>query len=276
MSPKKIAFIGAGNMSRALVTGLIAFGYNPDHLWVSNPNQEKLDFFHQTFGVHTRQDNREASADADVIVLAIKPNTIPAVLAELKELLQQQNKLIVSVAVGATCDQMQNWLDNKQQAIVRAIPNTPSATGTGATGLFANNATSSEQKNYVESLFRAVGVTLWVNKESEIHSVSALAASGPAYVLFIMEAMQQAGTALGLEDKTARLLTEQTVLGTVKMALETGQDVAQLRQAVTSPQGTTEAAIKKLEQGNIKALLQTALQAAKDRAEEITKTLSDS
>ena len=274
MNNTKIAFIGGGNITRAFVTGLIAFNYSPDCIWVSDPSQDHLDFLHQTFGVHTCKNNIEAVEEADILVLAVKPTVIPNVCNEIKGIIKKTPKLIISVAIGATTALMQQWLDHNQQPLIYAMPNTAAAIGSGATGLYANAWVTPEQKNIAEALFRSVGVTLWVNNESDINIVCALSGSGPAYIFLMMEALQKAGTAFGLEAKTAQLLTDQMVLGAAKMALEAGKPVEQLRQAVTSPQGTTEAALKVLQEGNLMLLIEKTIAAAITRAEQITLSLS--
>jgi pyrroline-5-carboxylate reductase len=268
MKTNNITFIGAGNMSRALVAGLVAMGYAKEKITVSNPSQQKLDFFQQQFGVQVTSDNATAIAQADIVVFAVKPGVVPTVCQELKADLMARRPLIISMASGVTTDSFATWLDGSL-ALVRAMPNTPAAVGAGATGLFANAQTSEAACSQAEALFRSVGVTVWVNQEIEIDMVTAISGSGPAYYFLVIEAMQEAAVKMGLSQEAARLLSLQTVLGAAKMAMETQVDVRELRRSVTSPNGTTEAAIAVLEQGHLKSLFEDAMQAAFQRAQQL-------
>lgn len=267
-----ITFIGGGNMARNLVVGLIANGYDPHGIWVTNRTAEKLLFFRDQCAVHTTQNNKEGAKQADVIVLSVKPQQIKTVCEEIREVVSSKNKLIVSVALGVTTNMIQKWLGGNA-AVVRAMPNTPASVHAGATGLFANAHTSADQKNLAESLLRAVGLVVWLNKEEQIDLVAALSGSGPAYIFLVMESLQNAAREMGVPDDCVGLLTAQTVLGAAKMALEVDQDVVQLRQFVTSPGGSTERAIKVLEAGHIRQLFSEALKAALNRAKELTQQL---
>lgn len=268
MNETKIALIGVGNMGRALIVSLIAAGYSADKLYISNPSPEKLQLLKEKFGVHTTQNNADAAQQADLIVFAVKPQTMPIVCKELKDIIAKNKPLVVSIAASISTTLMETWLGNKP-AIVRAMPNTPAAVNAGATGLFANAYAQGEQKDMAEMLFRSMGVAVWLDNEDQIDLVTAISGSGPAYYFLFMEAMQQAAESMGLSGDTARLLTSQTALGAVRMAMETPQNIMQLRESVTSPNGTTEAAIKVFEAGNIRKLVATAMQAACDRSKEI-------
>lgn len=265
MDDANIAFIGAGNIGRALVVGLIATGVSPDRIFVSNPSTEKLQWLQQHLKVQTTQNNAEAAAKADVIVLAVKPANIALVCAELKDIITEQSPLIVSVATGVLTQTIESYLGH-QAAIVRAMPNTPAAVSAGATGLYANTHTTEEQKELAEMLFRAVGVSVWLEDEALLDSVTAVSGSGPAYCFLFMEAMQQAAESMGLTPDVARLLVSQTVLGAARMVMETDQNVVQLRASVTAPNGATEAAIHVFEANNIRQLIADAMQAACDRS----------
>ncbi|AIT64299.1 pyrroline-5-carboxylate reductase [Coxiella burnetii] len=273
MNTSNITFIGGGNMARNIVVGLIANGYDPNRICVTNRSLDKLDFFKEKCGVHTTQDNRQGALNADVVVLAVKPHQIKMVCEELKDILSETKILVISLAVGVTTPLIEKWL-GKASRIVRAMPNTPSSVRAGATGLFANETVDKDQKNLAESIMRAVGLVIWVSSEDQIEKIAALSGSGPAYIFLIMEALQEAAEQLGLTKETAELLTEQTVLGAARMALETEQSVVQLRQFVTSPGGTTEQAIKVLESGNLRELFTKALTAAVNRAKELSKTVA--
>jgi pyrroline-5-carboxylate reductase len=200
--------------------------------------------------------------------LAIKPQLAKAVAQELAPVVQANRPLVISIAAGIRELSLRNWL-GKDIAIVRAMPNTPALVRSGATALFANSAVSKEQKNLAESILRAVGMTLWVDDEGLMDAVTALSGSGPAYFFLIMEALENAGHHLGLPHDTARLLAMQTAFGAAKMALESSEELAALRQRVTSPGGTTERAVKVLQEHRLEAIFDEALRAAHQRSKEL-------
>ena len=269
-----ITFIGGGNMTRSLVVGLIASGYDPKKITVTNRGAEKLAFFRDQLGMPTTQNNREGASHADVLVLSVEPLQIKAVCEELKETIIDKRPLIISVINGATVGFMREII-GMEVPIVRAMPNTPASVGAGATGLYASASVSDEQKNTAEAIFRAAGMVLWLDGEDQINVVTAISGCGPAYVFLIMEAIQATGEAMGLSPEAARLLTLETVLGAARMAIETDQDVVQLRQFITAAGGSTERAINALEVGGIRSLMANAMNAARDRAEELAKKLSE-
>ena len=270
MTVKSITFIGAGNMARALIVGLISMDYPPEKITASNPRLEELESFQRQFGIHLLTDNCAAINGADVVVLAVKPNVLPIVSEEIREALLQTRPLVISILAGTSIKALSQWLAPRL-SIVRAMPNTPVAVSAGATGLFANEHTTSEQKNEAEAFFRAVGVTVWVDSEKEMDLITAVSGSGPAYYFLVMEAIQEAAHQMGLAEETARLLSLQTVLGAARMAMESQHDVSALRRSVTSPHGTTEAAIRTFEKGHIRQLCKDAVQAAFERAQVLTQ-----
>lgn len=273
MSTPTIAFIGGGNMAAALIGGLIADGHPAQQLIVSDPSTERLQAL-SACGVLTTNDNLDALAQADVVVLAVKPQVLKPVAQALSPALQEHQPLVISIAAGVTCDTLNLWLGGNC-ALVRCMPNTPAMLQTGATGLYATEQVTETQRAQAESILRAVGLTQWVEKESLIDAVTALSGSGPAYYFLFMEAMQAAGEQLGLDAESARLLTLQTALGAARMAIESPEDPATLRARVTSPGGTTEQAIKRFEAGQLRELVQAAMQAACDRSVELSKQLGD-
>lgn len=272
MKNTNIAFIGAGNMARALVVGLISTGYPAKNIYVSNPSSEKLHFLQEKFGINVSQSNREMAEKADVIVFAVKPLTTPTVCNELKDIIAERKPLLISVITGVSVAKIEEWVDGKP-SVVHAMPNTPAAVSAGATGLFANAHTTDEEKDLAEMLFRSVGVAVWLEDENQIDLVIALSGSGPAYYFLFMEAMQEAAQSMGLSHDVARLLTSQTVLGAARMAMETEGGVLQLRESVTSPNGTTEAAINVFEAGNIRRIIADAMQAACNRSKALAAEL---
>ncbi len=268
MSTHTIAFIGGGNMARSLIGGLVADGYPADRIWVSDPVKEVLADLAANFGVRIAESNLAAAAQADTLVLAVKPQVIKPVAEELAPALRGRQVLVISIAAGVREPDLNRWLGG-DLAIVRAMPNTPALVQTGATGLYANARVSAQQRDLAESLLRAVGVTQWVAEEPLLDAVTALSGSGPAYFFLLIELIEQAGVKLGLPPETARLLTLQTALGAAKMALESRESAAVLRQRVTSPGGTTERALATFEQGGLRELVEQALRAASDRAAEL-------
>lgn len=264
----KIAFIGAGNMASALINGLLADGYPADKITASDQLPEKRENLAGS-GVHTTDDNCSAVASADVVILAIKPQVLQAVCQEIAAAVQQAKPLVVSIAAGVTEDSLAAWL-GAETAIVRTMPNTPAMLQTGATVLHANAHTSSQQKDIAESILRAVGLTRWLDKESLIDAATAISGSGPAYYFLFMEIMKRSAEEMGLDAETAHLLTLQTALGAAKMAIESNDSPEILRDRVTSPGGTTEAAIKTMQSEDLEALLKKAILKARDRSRELS------
>jgi len=269
----KIAFIGGGNLAKSLIRGLIAKKIAPSSIIVSNPGIEVGQKLKQEFAVETTEDNQYAALKADVIILSVKPQVIKIVAQEIASVIKEKKPLIISVAAGIDCTTLQNWLN--YPSIIRAMPNTPAALGLSATGLFATASISQAQKQLAQNIFQAVGITIWLEQESQMDTVTALAGSGPAYFFLVMEILQKAGQELGLSAQEATQFVQQTALGAAHMALESSESVTMLRQRVTSPNGTTARGIQCLEQGNLKELIVAAVTAAKNRAEEITKEQSD-
>ena len=268
MNDTTLAFIGGGNMASSLIGGLIADGWDPARIRVADASTQQLERLSQRFPVTTTTDNRSAIAQANIIVLAVKPQSMQAVAQELASASSLQQSLVISIAAGIREATLRNWL-GAGTAIVRTMPNTPAMVQSGATALFANPAVSDEQRSIAESILRAVGLAIWVDDEALMDAVTALSGSGPAYFFLFMESLQQAGCELGLPVKTARLLALQTAFGAAKMALESTEDAATLRQRVTSPGGTTERAIAVLQEGGFEALISKALQAAAARSREL-------
>ena len=268
MTETTLAFIGGGNMAASLVGGLIADGWNPANIRIADTDTDRLEHLSECFSVTTTSDNHAAAAQADAIVLAVKPHAIKQVSAELAALVEDQGSLVISIAAGIREASLRHWL-GEQTAIVRTMPNTPALVQSGATALYANPNTSEDQRNIAESILRAVGVAIWVEDEALMDAVTALSGSGPAYFFLFMEAMQTVGCELGLPEKTARLLTLQTAFGAAKMALESSEGVTTLRERVTSPGGTTERAIESFQDGHLEALVRKALTAAAERADEL-------
>lgn len=264
----RLTFIGAGNMAGSIIGGLISKGY-PAHLIVAaDPNEQALQQLQQTHGITTSSDNLAAVNAADVIILAVKPQVMEQVLRPLSATVAQNKPLIISIAAGITVTNIGHWLA-PELPIVRTMPNTPALVQTGATGLYANALVSTEQKSIATTIFEAIGIALWFDDEEDMDRVVALSGSGPAYFFLVMEAMEQAGVALGLDRQVARQLTLQTALGAARLALAQDLEPAELRRRVTSPGGTTEAAIQQLQDGGLEQLFDNAIRAASARSKEL-------
>ncbi len=270
MNIQKIGFIGGGNMASSLLSGLIASGHSPQHLWVSDINPDTLKALAQNLNVNTSTSNDTVINEVDVVVLAVKPQTLSSVAKSAAALIQQKKSLVVSIAAGINQHSLSQWL-GADTAIVRCMPNTPALVLTGATALHANTKVTVEQRNLAENILRSVGIALWVKDESELDAVTAVSGSGPAYYFLLMEAMEKAALELGLSEVTARLLVQQTALGAAKIALESPESPEQLRKRVTSPGGTTQRAIETFEQAGFTELVSKALHAARDRSIEMSK-----
>ncbi len=270
MNTQKIGFIGGGNMASSLISGLIASGHSPEHLWVSDINPDTLKALAQNLKVNTSASNDKVISEVDVVVLAVKPQTLCDVAKSAAAVIQEKKSLIVSIAAGISQQSLTEWLGD-DVAIVRCMPNTPALVLTGATALHANTKVNAEQRSLAENIMRSVGIALWVKEESELDAVTAVSGSGPAYYFLLMEAMEKAAIELGLTNETARLLVQQTALGAAKIALESSESPEQLRKRVTSPGGTTQQAISTFEQGGFTELVSKALHAARDRSIEMSK-----
>ncbi len=272
MKTKKIGFIGAGNMATSLIRGLIDSGLAAKHIWITDINPEAQQTLAHNLQVNIATSNNDLVTQVDVVVLAVKPQVLHNVATEVAEQINAQNVLVVSIAAGITQTSLQNWLGDAV-AIVRCMPNTPALVLTGATALHANANVTAEQRDLAENILRAVGISLWVESETELDAVTAVSGSGPAYYFLLMEAMEKAALALGLNSQQARLLILQTALGAAKIAMESNDTPEVLRQKVTSPGGTTQAALQSFENNGFTSMVLEALQAAHDRSISMSKEL---
>lgn len=267
-----ISFIGGGNMARCLIGGLIANGFPANKIRVADPNSEILNSLAAGYSVNIYQDNVAAIKDADVVVLAVKPQQMQSVVRSLGTHWKPEC-LLISIAAGIRLNAISRWLAHADAAIVRTMPNTPSLVQAGATALFANSHTRHDQRELAEGIMRAVGLAIWLDDEQHMDAVTALSGSGPAYFFLVMEAMESAAKRLGLDENTARMLCLETAFGAAKMALESGDNAATLRQKVTSPGGTTERAIHELQDGGLTGLFENAMVAAALRSRELADQL---
>lgn len=274
MKSHNIAFIGAGNMASALIGGLVADGLAASRIIATDQDPAKLAALQAQAGIRTEHDNSAAVAQADVVVLAVKPQGLAEVATEIAGSVHERRPLVISIAAGIRSHDLQTWLGG-EIPVVRCMPNTPAMLQAGATVLYATPQVSGSQRQLAESIMRAVGMTEWIDDEDLMDAVTALSGSGPAYFFLVMEAMQAAGEALGLTARTAHLLTLQTALGAARMALESNHDPVTLRARVTSPGGTTEAAIRQFEQDDLRGTFMRAMQAAHARSVELSHLLGE-
>ena len=270
MQNMRISFIGAGNMATSLIGGLIARGLPASQIHASDPGEQRRQQLQQDFGIQVHADNAAASAAADVLVLAVKPQIMHQVCTDLRTALKP-GQLVISIAAGIESSCLARWLEH--QCIVRCMPNTPALLQQGVSGLFAAAAVSQEQKNIAEQILNAVGISVWLQDEQQLDAVTALSGSGPAYFFLLVEAMVQTGIKLGLDETTANQLARHTALGAARMLCESPLSASQLRQQVTSPQGTTDAAIRSFQQDGFAAMVERALSRAAERSAELAQQL---
>lgn len=266
-----IAFIGGGNMAASLVGGLLAASTPASNLLVAEPDSARGRQLEHQFGIRTETSN-SAALDADVVILAVKPQLLQRVCRELAAHFGERSPLFISIAAGVRSGDIERWLGGNR-AVVRCMPNTPALLQCGATALSANTHVSAAQKLLAEQILQAVGTTLWVADEDQLDAVTAVSGSGPAYFFLLMEAMQAAGEQLGLSADNARALTLQTALGAARMASESDVDSAALRARVTSKGGTTEQAILSFENAGFRQIVQHALDAACTQSRHLANEL---
>lgn len=266
-----ITFIGGGNMAQALIGGLLSRGLPATRITVSDPF-ENIRQLLQEKDVHVTDDNIAAIKNADIIVFAVKPQVLGGVLKPLKGLLE--DKLLISIVAGAEIKTISDLTGSER--VVRVMPNTPALVQTGAHGMFAKPEVSAKDRELATQVLAATGLTLWVSSEAQIDAVTAVSGSGPAYFFYMMESMIRAGKNMGLDEKVATALTLQTALGAAQMAITSSNAPSELRKNVTSPNGTTQAALEVFDRSQISQNIQTALAAAQKRSQELAQELSDS
>jgi len=262
----KIGFIGGGNMATALIGGLAGKLTASGNIHVIDLNVEALARLRQQFGVTVAHEIDAAIADADVVVLAVKPQQMKEVSAALLPHIGAQ--LVLSIAAGIRAADLSRWLGG-HDAIVRCMPNTPALIGQGITGMVATAGTSEHQKQAAEAIMRSVGATVWLDHEGLIDPVTAVSGSGPAYVFYFIEAMQQAAQEMGLTAEQGTQLAIATFTGAAQLAAQSSDPVSVLRERVTSKGGTTYAALTSMEQSGVKQAIVKALHAAATRGKEL-------
>lgn len=268
-APGSVAFVGGGNMARSLVGGLIAAGTPAAAIRVAEPVSELRDALARDFGVAVFDNADAAVADAAIWVFAVKPQVMRSVCEGLAARARSARPLAVSIAAGITAAQLDRWMGGGI-AVVRCMPNTPALLGAGVTGLYANARVDAGGRSAVESMLSAAGKTVWIEDEAKMDAVTAVSGSGPAYVFLLAEAMEEAARAQGLPDGAARTLVLQTVLGAARMLTESDAPPAELRRRVTSPGGTTQAAVETFEAGGLRELVAKAIANATERGKQLS------
>ncbi|CAO3693392.1 unnamed protein product [Rhizopus stolonifer] len=266
-----ISFIGGGNMAEAIMAGLQSNGHPPSSLRYSEPLEERRNYMQKKYPhIISCNDNAKTIQGADVVVLAVKPQVLRSVVSATSSVFAENpSALIISIAGGTTTKDIRIWL-NAQSAIVRCMPNTPCLIGQGAVGLYATENVSRKQRETTKSIMNSIAKQVsWFDQESLMDTVTAVSGSGPAYFFLMMEAMQNAGVQAGLSPEVAKALVLQTCIGAAQMAGT--EDLATLRQKVTSPNGTTETAIRSLESNKFSKIIKEAVFAARDRGKELSK-----
>lgn len=266
----KIAFIGAGNMARAIAVGLANSGVAGSNIIIANPSLERRQVLAADVGGQHTESNLEAAEFADIVVLSVKPHLIQSVCQELAQGIDVSNKLFISVAAGTTVAQIQQALAC-QAAVVRVMPNTPAQLGLGMSGLFASAQVSQAQKTAADNLTAAIGEVIWLESEEQINHITAVAGSGPAYFFLFMEAMQAQAQAFGFTEQESRLLVQQTALGAAQMVVNNDVAISTLRENVTSKGGTTFAALEQFRAEGLASTVSNAMNAALTRAEEMAR-----
>jgi len=270
---KKISFIGGGNMAQALISGLVSCGVKPSLITVADPSSEAREQL-AAKGLNTVDPTADAKAaviDADIVVLAVKPQVMKAVVSSFSDILDKQ--LVISVAAGLSTELLSDMLGGYDN-IVRAMPNTPAMIQMGATGLYGTDNISAEQKQLATAVMEASGLVMWVDNEEHMHAVTAVSGSAPAYMFYIIEAMVDGAVALGLDKEQASALAMQTMLGAAQMAMGSEDAPSELRRKVTSPNGTTQAAIESMQANNIDRQIGEAMQACYDRSQALSEEMS--
>lgn len=261
----KITFIGGGNMAKALIGGLLKRGYSPSKMHVVEISKERCAELHNEFAVRAGVDMAAAIAHCETVILAVKPQQLQEVSLQLAPVLNGQ--LVISIAAGVRTQDIARWLGT--QNIVRCMPNTPALIRSGVTALYAMPAVSPEQCHRAESILGSVGSTFWLEHEDTLDAVTAISGSGPAYVFYFIEAMQQAAYELGVSEAQARQMVLDTFMGATKLAESSKEDVATLRTRVTSKNGTTERALISMDSNRVRQDIVDAIHAAAVRSKEM-------
>lgn len=267
----KIGFIGAGNMAQAIIHGLIKAGQPSNHIFCSNPSAGKLEQLQQQYSsINVSHDNTEVANNSDILLVSVKPQKISIALSSIKDI-DLSNKLIISVAAGVETHTIEQILE-QEIPIVRSMPNTPAMIGAGATGLFANSKVTVIQKQLASNIFEAVGISAWITDETQMDLVTAVSGSGPAHYFYFIESVINSAVSQGMDEQTAKQLAVQTALGAAQMVIQNDKlSVEELRNQVTSPGGTTAAAIESFQNDDLTAIIDKAIRASVQRGVELSR-----
>ncbi|WP_020406023.1 pyrroline-5-carboxylate reductase [Hahella ganghwensis] len=268
MATAHLNFIGAGNMARAILGGLVDKGYPASSISACSPSNDELESLKMDFQIKTSLDNTTYLEQTDVLLLCTKPQVLQKACEAIRDSVQARKPLIVSIAAGVTIEQIEEWLGG-ELPVVRCMPNTPAQVHIGASGLFANARVSEDQKALTTRLFESIGLVAWVSSESDLHTVTALSGSGPAYCFMFIEAMEKAAIELGLNNSDARALAIQTMRGAAELASRSDESPEQLKRRVMSPGGTTERAVWRFEQEKLPEIVAAAMRDAWTRSYEL-------
>jgi pyrroline-5-carboxylate reductase len=269
MDAMKIAFIGGGAMGEAILAAVLNRSLStPQAVWVSDIKEERRQYLKQTYEISATDNNAEAAGHGDIIILAIKPQTLPELLPELNGQIRD-GQLVLSIIAGARIDTLCKGLGHRQ--VVRAMPNTPAQIGEGISVWTATQEVTESQKEHAKVILSGMGREIYVSDEGYLDMATAVSGSGPAYFFLFVECLVEAATKLGFSEDTAQELVLQTVLGSGQLLRNSGKSPAELRRLVTSPGGTTAAALQQFEDGGFRELIYEAVSAAYQRAGELGK-----
>lgn len=273
----KIGFIGGGNMAASLIGGLCRPDQDnplvtPVDIWVYDKSEDKTTALKNQHGINVAASNNAMIERCDIVVLAVKPQILEAVLRPLSNSFANNQPLIVSVVAGIKSQTMERWLD-RELAIIRVMPNTPALVAVGASGLYANARVSEVQKNMTTALLDATGISAWVNNEGDIDSVTALSGSGPAYFMLFIQSLIDASVAAGMDADTSKALAVQTAVGAAELIRQSDQSIETLIDNVTSAGGTTEQALISFRAAGLPDIVADAFSAAKQRSEQMATEL---
>ncbi|RTE87710.1 MULTISPECIES: pyrroline-5-carboxylate reductase [Gammaproteobacteria] len=268
---RTIGFIGAGNMPRSIIGGMIKGGFPASNIWASNRSRPKLDDLEKDFGIQTTQDNNELVDACDVIVMSVKPQMMKDVCADLKANAKGfDGKLVTTVAAGIPIEKYYTYLGDDIK-VIRIMPNTPSLVGKGVSGLVADSRVTEDDKAFIDTVFGYVGITIWLEEEASIDVLGAVAGSGPAYFFEFMHGLQAAAQKLGFDEETARAMVQQTCLGAAEMASESELSLVELRKQVTSKGGSTAKGVEAYQDNDLNGISEKAVRAAVARNQEMAK-----
>ena len=273
LTKKKLGFIGGGNMTEALLKGLLASTYAaPKNILVSDLLLDRLDYLNKEYKVKTTDDNRKLVQKSDILILAVKPQTVKKVIESFSDLVDS-NKIIISVAAGIPISLIEKTLDiegKKKISVIRTMPNTPALVQEGATAICGSGHSSNLDLKIAHHIFKAIGQTVDI-EEIHMDAVTGLSGSGPAYIFMIIEALSDAGVKVGLSREVSNILTIQTILGSAKLARDSGKHTGELKDMVTSPGGTTISGLHMLEEGGVRTAFMNAVERATERSRELGK-----